>query len=63
MAARKERLKMAVHPERPERDRGQPAQAGAQVGLLTWALLCLIAAVILLGGYFIYAQFWNRVRP
>jgi len=29
---------------------------------LTWALVCLIVAVLLLGGYFIYAQFWNRVR-
>ena len=53
---------MAVHPERPERDRGQSAQAGAQVAFLTWALVCLIAAVLLLGRYFIYAQFWNRVR-
>jgi hypothetical protein len=29
---------------------------------LTWAMVCLIVAVLLLGGYFIYAQFWNRVR-
>ena len=29
---------------------------------LTWALVSLIAALLLLGGYFIYAQFWNRVR-
>ena len=29
---------------------------------LTWALACLIAAVLLLGGYFIYALFWSRLR-
>jgi hypothetical protein len=27
---------------------------------LTWALACLIAAVVLLGGYFIYAVVWDR---
>ena len=27
---------------------------------LTWALACLIAAVVLLGRYFIYAVLWDR---
>lgn len=31
-----------------------------KLAFLTWALACLIAAVVLLGGYFIYAVLWDR---
>ncbi|MGH2658410.1 MAG: hypothetical protein ACRDHS_01800 [Actinomycetota bacterium] len=62
MAAREEWLKWRFIPNALNAiavSRRKPALKSA---LLTWALVCLIAAVLLLGGYFVYAQFWNRVR-
>jgi hypothetical protein len=50
MAAPEGTTQVAVHPERPERDRVNWRKLALKSAFLIWALVCLIVAVLLLGG-------------
>jgi len=62
MAAREEWLRWRFIPNVLNAIAVNRRKLALKSAFLTWALVSLIAAVLLLGGYFIYAQFWNRVR-
>lgn len=62
MAAREEWLKWRFIPNVLNAIAVNRPKLALKSAFLTWALVSLIATVLLLGGYFIYALFWNRVR-
>lgn len=62
MAAREEWLKWRFIPNVLNAIAVNRRKLALKSAFLTWALVSLIATVLLLGGYFIYAPFWNRVR-
>lgn len=62
MAAREEWLKWRFIPNALNAIAVNRRKLALKSAFLTWALMCLIAAVLPLGGYFVYAQFCNRVR-
>jgi Na+/proline symporter len=62
MAAREEWLRWRFIPNVLNAIAVNRRKLALKSAFLTWALVCLIVAVLLLSGYFIYAQFWNRVR-
>lgn len=62
MAAREEWLKWRFIPNVLNAIAVNRRKLALKSAFLTWALVSLIATVLLLGGYFIYALFWNRVR-
>jgi hypothetical protein len=62
MAAREEWLQWRFIPNVLNAIAVNRRKLALKSAFLTWALICLIVAVVLLGGYFIYALFWNRLR-
>ena len=62
MATREEWLKWRFIPNVLNAIAVNRRKLALKSAFLTWALVSLIATVLLLGGYFIYALFWNRVR-